>query len=300
MSLRGIRLFQGSSGAELVGSVVEDAYVLTWDEASRTFMLKPGGGAILPSSAFVYVAKAAAPGGDGSIAAPFDNLQSAADALPTGGVVLVAPGDYSAEVLTWADDVPLAWVSVGPLLNTLQGTAADPNSPLFPAFTVTASGNPAVSQSFQGLRFAGLMAFPATGNVVTCIGCAGVFVSGAQVLTVLGGQLIASNVDTATLVLQGVDIFNASIEATNFVYLLGCQSWGQAISVNFAPGPPGPTCWFDATTKGNASNQAPVVSNGVAAFSGLPTQSITGATTQQQVDSIVAALVGLGLATDDR
>jgi hypothetical protein len=30
------------------------------------------------------------------------------------------------------------------------------------------------------------------------------------------------------------------------------------------------------------------------------TQSITGATTQEQVDSVVVALVELGLATDDR
>lgn len=259
----------------------------------------PGGGAVAPLSQAVYVSKAAAGGGDGSIAKPFNTLQAAADALPTGGVVLVAPGDYSAETVAWADDVPISWNSLGPLLGSAQGTSVDPNSPQFPPFTLTVSGNPGAPQSFQGLRMTGLATFGG-GNVTYFHGCTGVNVAGAVVLFVLGGQLVESDIGNTTLFCQGVDIFNATMRAASFIYLLGCQSWGQGISVEFPAGPPGPTLFFDTTTKGNASNQTPNVTNGVGLFSGLPLQSITGATTDDVVNSIVSAGVALGLWEDNR
>jgi hypothetical protein len=290
----------GDAGPEVKGTA---GNVLTFQPDGRVAGEAPAGGVGVLDQV-VYVSKAAASGGDGSLGAPFNNLQAAADALsvlvPTqGGMVLVGPGDYSAESLSYSDDVSIAWVSMGPLLQTTQGAFYCPSAPRFPGIALQTGVGGSV-QCFQGLILGTTLDLLGA-TLASFTGCVGVSVTGAQLLTVTGGQLISSAVEIATVLLQNVDIFNASISANAYVYLMGCNSWGQAVSVAFPPAsPPGNFCYYDVVTKGNATNQAPTVSDGVALFMGLPPQSITGTTEQEQIDSIVQALVTLGVATDDR
>ncbi len=154
-------------------------------------------------------------------------------------------------------------------------------------------------QCFQGLVLGSQLDLTGA-TMASFIGCTGIDIVGAQLLMVQGGQVVSTGIGINNCILQGVDVFNAALRAASFFTLVNCNSWGQGISVEFPAGPPGPTCYFDPATKGNATNQAPVVTNGVGVFLGLPTQSISGVTTQEQVDSVITALVNLGLATDDR
>lgn len=85
----------------------------------------PAGAAIFPPlSTVVFLDKAAAPGGNGSIAAPFNNTAAAVAALPVGvgGTIEVVPGDYTTEPdVVVPASTPISFVAMAA---TIEGTSA--------------------------------------------------------------------------------------------------------------------------------------------------------------------------------
>lgn len=105
------QLRSGNTGIPLVPNV--DGVTLIWSAALQAWDFGAAGGAIEPLENTRFVdGSTTVPlaDQDGSIAAPFSTVQAALDALVAAlarPVVLICPGDYSAEVLVWAGETDI-------------------------------------------------------------------------------------------------------------------------------------------------------------------------------------------------
>lgn len=253
----------------------------------------PGGGngAVLNRTVFVSLL---ATDGDGSADAPFGLLSEAVAACPDGGTFLVTPGNYSADTFVLDASKPYVFRSTAGPLSSANGQVQQVEFPLFPSFSAAGSAGGALH--FEGIGFTGSHDVAATGMQVVYVGCHGIVTNGAFVW-IMGGGAITLDASVNNAVIEHADLFNSVLAAQSAVHLHNCNSWGQSLSVSFpVASPPGCFCYYDATTKGNATNAAPTVTDGEALFLGLPLQTISLGT----VDEVIQALVNLGLFVDTR
>lgn len=268
-----------------------------------------GGGtgpvAITPLSNVWFVDQGAAPAGDGSIAKPYNTLAAALAAHPTGGTFLLTPYDYSAEVIA----APLAdgdWSFVGLQLGSWPegysgGALPSPSSlTLLPNLTIGTGGN----ASQVALRSV------AMGNLGVQQGCS--LVLQDVVLTLLdcttgpaaGTLLRADRCYFDSSGVGGAGLGDSQFNDCGFFGSQSIQTGGTLLQLTRCFGETSLVFLAAAGVAGidlwtNGRLTTPAVTNGVKEVQG-PIQSITGVTTQDQVDSIVAAGVALGLWTDDR
>ena len=185
-------------------------------------------------------------------------------------------GDYIGEPLVWSEG---GWQG-GSVVHVEQVTAI---------------------ASDQALAMTGGAAIYAETNA------AGIALYADATATTVGFQGSTLRCDAAGCLLQHVDaltflrITDTQLEAAGGLTMtLSAAGAGVALSASGADLGCGPGQSVRVSVNGVSRVEADDNGVGFLAAAPVPRQSITGATTQDQVDSIVAALVAFGLATDDR
>jgi hypothetical protein len=103
------------SGPRILGTA--DGDVLRWSALTAEWLPVPLASIVTPLSRELYVDSGAPPGGDGSIAAPFQTITeafTAAAALPLGPVVVRATAGLYSEALEWPNRDALELLGSGP------------------------------------------------------------------------------------------------------------------------------------------------------------------------------------------
>jgi hypothetical protein len=172
---------------------------------------------------------------DGSIANPFDTVQAAltaAAAAPGSSVgVLVAPGDYSAEVLTFSGPQSL---QVSALWQTSQGFNGNGASPHIGPLTISGSSG----VFLNGLESEGVDGGSGSVNLQNCtflagtITCNGGVVSGISTFFNGGVVLAGQNIR-----LQSCEIKNVTINAAGTLVEVTGSVWDTGSTVVFGGAP---------------------------------------------------------------
>lgn len=256
---------------------------------------------VAPLSDVFWVDGGAATEGDGSIGAPYKTLTAAVAAHAAGATFLVCPHDYSAEDplnIPGSIKVQLIGVSTPGDGNAYIGVNAK-----IPGIVQIAGGEQG-SLVLRNLECSGNLEI---GRQLLAVDCIGVFVLGQGtdlgVVELRGGT--CGGVTASSIIgVSGVALGSGAAFSTQTTHLsfADCSFAGIGVDVTFATDPG--VVYYDLATEQNAvlagGTAVNSVTNGTAQRDSLPVQSITGATTQLQVDSIVSALVALKLATDNR
>jgi len=286
------------TGQFIVGTV--NGQILQWNNTTKKWDLAaaPSGG-VTPLSDVVWI-----DGGttvplvdqDGSIGAPYATIQQALDGMSgTQLCALICPGDYTAEVLSFGTNIKVQ----------LQGVARPGAGAGFNGANAMIGSLTTISGGEQGSLT--LVNLECTQNLelagsVVCVDCINVFIvpSGLDFCSfeIFGGLL--QGLDAAGGTIDGV-IFGpapGSLQLDSNVTVTNSNLIGSALTVTFTAAPG--VVSHDLATEGTGPVPAFTITNGTAVRLALPVQSITGATEQEQIDSIVLGLVALGLATDNR
>lgn len=268
-------------------------------------LVAPSSGGGPPLSNVFFVDQAAATGGDGSIGKPYNTLLAAVTAHAAGGTFILTPYDYSAETIPALADGN--WSFWGAQLGAVPGGFAPfvvptPAPPTFlPALTIGAGGS-ASQISFRSVTAAALTVRQSCAVLLQdCSFDAALFDTAADGSATLRAERCFFNSSGVGGSALGDCQFNdcgfwgSQTILTNGTNVQITRSYGQT-NVTFS----GAAGTVNLDPFSRAAIDMPVLTNGSRAVVGLPVQSITGGTLQDQLDSLVAAGVALGLWTDDR
>ena len=265
------------------------------------------GGGLAPLAGVAYVDQASTVlSPNGSIGAPFTTIADAVAALElTGGTVLIAAGDYSAEVVPPISQA-VPWSFVGLPLDTPSKNSPTDNfsGPLviMPS-TFEFVGGDSSTVALRSLRL----------NVLNADGTDRLELIDCRVFLIqaAGRPVHAQDsvLDSGGVACQEFSAKNCRVGGSDTAILTGAQAnfigcTGGPLAVQFQN--PGGVINCDLTSRGalGAITNGAITPSGFGPAEALPVgaviQSITGATTQLQVDAIVAAGVSLGFWTDDR
>lgn len=272
--------------------------IVTLYEALQSSVLPVAGG-ISPLSNVFYIDGGAASEGDGSIGSPYKTITQALSEHGAGGTFYLTPFDYQAAEPTLTIPGTIKVQLIG-MSNPGEGNAFFGIKARIGGI-VQATGGEQGSLVLQNLECAGNLEI---GLSLLAIDCEGVFVIGEGddlgFVEIRGGT-VGGITCGGLLGLSGCTLGSgAGISVqTSIITLVDCKFAGVGIEVTFSE--PGGLVVYDLITEQNGSGfPLGSVTNGTGRRASLPIQSITGATTQEQVDSIITAGVTLKLWTDDR
>lgn len=271
------------------------AIVALYTSLSASLLPVPGSS---PLSNVFYIDGGASEEGDGSIGSPYKTITQALSEH-VGGTFYLTPFDYSVAEPTLTIPGTIKVQLIG-MSNPGEGNAFFGIKAKIGGI-VQATGGEQGSLVLQNLECNGNLEI---GLSLLAIDCENVFVLGEGVdlgFVEIRGGTVGSITCGGLLGLAGCVLSSGapfSVQ-TSTITLTDCKFAGVGIDVTFSE--PGGFVYYDLTTEQNASG-SPInsVTNGTGQRVSLPVQSITGATTQLQVDSIVTAGVTLKLWTDDR
>lgn len=266
-----------------------------------------GGGDVAPLSRTYYVdpnTETPILEQDGSIAAPFFTLTYALEVVLAGpfseSLFLLVAWDYSAEpALVIPTNVRLQLQGL-----PRAGIGGTNANPVVGDITQTLGGEQG-KLTLVNLECGGTWELA---GEVECIGCVGIAIAPGSdgvdpspvAFTIRGGSV--ASIDAAAGTVDGatfgpspvtIDLTASPLTVTN------SELGGMAPTVTFAE--EGGVVRHDLQTEGTAGVVPPFVVNlGETERLALPVQVLVGTTVQQQLNSIAAALVALGLAIDSR
>jgi hypothetical protein len=244
---------------------------------------------------------------DGSIAAPFFTLTYALEVVFAGpfseSLFLLVPWDYTGEpALAIPSNIKVQLQSLS--VPGGYGTAYEGTTAKVGAITQVLAGEQG-SLTMVNLECGGTWALVGSAVLIDCQGIViepgtdGVDPAPAGFSIVRGS---ISSIDAAGGAIDGaffgpspvaIDLSGSTLQVTN------SELGGAAPTVTFAE--EGGVVTHDLQTEGTAGGAPPFFVNlGETERLALPVQTITGTTEQEQLDSIVAALVALGFALDGR
>ena len=290
------------TGAFIVGTA--DGQILQWNNTTKKWDVveAPSGGGGVALSNVLWVDKGTSvPLADqtGAAGAPFETIQQALDAQ-ANPTILICPGDYSAEFLEFGTNRKITLQGVvKPGAGTAYGATSNA---LIGPMLMTQGGEQGHLQLIN-LEFNSNILIA---GIVVLVDCIGIPLNPGLLgedpapadFQIWGGTVIF--IDAAGGYIHGATFDpSASIFlASNFLHVTDCNLQAVTLPITFPN--EGGSVLYDLASEGTGGTPAFTVTGGTAARFALPVQSITGATEQEQIDSIVTGLVALGFAVDNR
>ncbi len=169
-------------------------------------------GGVTPGANVVFVSAAAASGGDGTQAKPFQKVNDAVAALPTGGTVAIGAGSYLNTNITLTQPIALRGSCTKDVI--LQG-APGAATILISDKNGSSVSNITVTGGRYGIRAEGATTATVDHVYVHSAAMAGVYVLDGAALTVKNTFVLTTLPGDANTHGRGVDVQGATLDATN-------------------------------------------------------------------------------------